>query len=66
MKSLGAKFSDSQLEDLKDTAEALNVRISVLARAALRMGMNQIDKAVLSNKDKAVDLILVNDARAKQ
>jgi hypothetical protein len=65
MKSLGAKFSEKQLAEMKSTAECLNVSISVLARAALRLGVEQIDKATCKDADKAKDLVLINDARAK-
>jgi|TARA_R110000851_G_scaffold43529_1_gene107541 hypothetical protein len=65
MKSLGAKFSEKQLAEMKNTAEGLNVSISALARAALRLGVEQIDKATCKDIDKAKDLVLINDARAK-
>ena len=65
MKSLGAKFSEKQLNDMKETATGLNVSISALARAALRLGIEQIDKATYKDEEKARDLVLINDARAK-
>jgi Zn-dependent peptidase ImmA (M78 family) len=65
MKSLGAKFSEKQLAEMKNTAEYLDVSISALARAALRLGVEQIDKATYKDVNKAKDLVLINDARAK-
>jgi hypothetical protein len=65
MKSLGAKFSERQLADMKETADGLNVSISALARAALKLGVEQIDKATYKDIDKARDLVLVCDARSK-
>lgn len=65
MKSLGAKFSEKQLSDMKETAEGLNLSISAVARAALRLGIEQIDKATYKDAAKAKDLVLINDARSK-
>ena len=66
MKSLGAKFSESQLSDIKELAETLNVSISTLSRAALRMGITSVHAAIIRDQEKAKDLVLINDARAKQ
>jgi len=66
MKSLGAKFSDNQLSDIKKVACCLNLSTSAVARAALRLGIEQIDKAICKDADKAKDLVLINDARSKQ
>ena len=65
MKSLGAKFSDKQLEDMREVSDSLGVSISALSRAALRMGVASVKAAMIKNKEKAKDLVLVNDARAK-
>jgi len=65
MKSLGAKFSEKQLADIKETSLGLDVAISKLARAALRIGLAHIDNMASKDMDKALDLVLVNDARSK-
>ena len=65
MKSLGAKFSDTQLLKLKDVSGIVGVDASKLARAALRLGLNQIQSLAARDLDKAVDLVLINDARSK-
>lgn len=65
MKSLGAKFSDTQLLRLKDISGVVGVDGSKLARAALRLGLNQIAALASRDVDKATDLVLVNDARSK-
>ena len=65
MKSLGAKFSDTQLLKLKDVSSVVGVDASKLARAALRLGLNQIQSLAARDLDKAVDLVLINDARSK-
>ena len=55
MKSLGAKFSDKQLADIKETSIGLNVAVSKIARAALRLGLAQIDNMASKDMDKALD-----------
>lgn len=65
MKSLGAKFSEDQLRDIKRLSEKLGVSISAVSRAALRMGAISIEAAIIRNAEKAKDLVLINDARAK-
>ena len=65
MKSLGAKFSEKQLADMKAVSEDLNVSISSLSRAALRIGIASVKSALAKDKGKARVLVLVNDAHAK-
>ena len=66
MKSLGAKFSESQLTKLKEVSIDIGIDGSKLARAALRLGLIQVSNLAIKDIDKAVDLVLVQDARAKQ
>ena len=65
MKSLGAKFSEKQLEDIAKAAEVVGVSVSKLSRAALRLGLAQVSNLAVKDLDKAIDLVLVNDARSK-
>jgi len=65
MKSLGAKFSDTQLLKLKDMSGVVGIDGSKLARAALRLGLMQIQTLAARDLDKAKDLVLINDARSK-
>ena len=65
MKSLGAKFSDAQLLKLKDVSGVVGIDGSKLARAALRLGLNQIQVLAARDLDKAKDLVLINDARSR-
>lgn len=65
MKSLGAKFSDTQLSELKITSSNIGIDVSKLSRAALRLGLIQIDNMFNKDADKAIDLVLINDARSK-
>ena len=65
MKTLGVKFGDTQILRLKDLSEVVGIDNSKVARAALRLGINQILALSSRDLDKAVDLVLINDARAK-
>ena len=66
MKTLGVKFSDTQLDRLKEVSTDIGIDVSKLARAALRLGLIQVNNLSVKDVDKAVDLVLVHDARAKQ
>jgi hypothetical protein len=65
MKSLGAKFSDTQLLKLKDVSGVVGIDGSKLARAALRLGLNQIQAMAARDLAKAKELVLINDAKSK-
>lgn len=65
MKSLGAKFSDKQLAEIKELSVGIDIAISKISRAALRLGIIQISNMAIKDEDKAKDLVLVNDARSK-
>ena len=65
MKVLAVKFSDTQVLRIKDTVEVVGIDASKVARAAMRLGLNQINAMAARDIDKAVDLVLINDARSK-
>ena len=65
MKSLGAKFSDTQVLKIKDMKELTGIDSSKISRAALRLGLQQIQALASRDLDKAIDLVLINDARSK-
>ena len=65
MKSLGAKFSDTQVLKIKDMKEITGIDSSKISRAALRLGLMQIQALAAKDVDKAIDLVLINDARSK-
>ena len=65
MKSLGAKFSDTQVLKIKDMKELTGIDSSKISRAALRLGLMQIQSMAARDLDKAIDLVLINDARSK-
>jgi hypothetical protein len=67
MKVLAVKFSESQLKGLKGTADVLGVSVSVIARAALSLGTEQIDIIIRKgNQEKAKKLAIVSDALSKR
>ena len=65
MKTLGVKFSDTQILKIKDISEIVGIDASKLSRAAMRLGLNQIQALSARDLDKAIDLVLINDARSK-
>jgi len=65
MKVLAVKFSDTQVLRIKDTVEVVGIDTSKVARAAMRLGLNQINAMAARDIDKAVDLVLINDVRSK-
>lgn len=65
MKMLPVKFSETQTLKIKDVVEVVNIDTSKVARAALRLGLIQIQALASRDVEKARDLVLVNDARSK-
>ena len=65
MKVLPIKFSDTQALEIKDVVSIVGTDASKVARAAMRLGLAQISNMVSKDLSKAIDLVLVNDARSK-
>ena len=65
MKMLPVKFSDAQTLKIKDVVEVVGIDNSKVARAALRLGLIQIQALAARDVEKAIDLVLINDARSK-
>ena len=65
MKTLSVQFSDVQILQMKDAVDSLGVSNSKIARAALRLGMQQILALASRDVDKAKELVLINDAKSK-
>lgn len=65
MKMLPVKFSDTQVLKIKDVVEIVGVDTSKVARAAMRLGIAQIQALASRDVDKAIDLVLINDVRSK-
>jgi hypothetical protein len=66
MKMLNVRFGDTQKLKIDDATEVLNIDASKVARAALRLGLDQILELASKDLDKAVDLTLINEVRARQ
>ena len=65
MKLLNVQFSEVQILKMKDAVDALEVTNSKIARAAMRLGMQQILALAARDVDKAKELVLINDAKSK-
>ena len=65
MRTLNVRFSDTQQLKIKDISTVVDIDYSKVARAALKLGLTQIEALASRDIDKAVDLVLINDARSK-
>ena len=65
MKVLNVRFSDTQQLKIKDVSSVVDMDYSKVARAAMKLGLSQIQALASRDLDKAIDLVLINDARAK-
>ena len=65
MKTLSVRFSDTQQLKIKDVSSVVDIDYSKVARAAMKLGLTQIAALAGRDIDKAIDLVLINDARAK-
>lgn len=65
MKTLGVKFGDAQVLKIKEVADVVGIDASKLSRAAMRLGLMQVQALAARDLDKAIDLVLINDARSK-
>ena len=65
MKVLPIKFSDTQALKIKDVVAIVGTDASKVARAAMKLGLAQIQAMAARDVDKAIDLVLINDARSK-
>ena len=65
MKMLPVKFSDIQALKIKDAVDVIGIDTSKIARAAMRLGMQQILALAARDVAKAKELVLINDAKSK-
>tara|TARA_R110000868_G_scaffold210375_1_gene460404 strand:- start:33650 stop:33847 length:198 start_codon:yes stop_codon:yes gene_type:complete len=65
MKTLGVKFSDVQILKIKDVVDVVGIDASKVSRAAMKLGLAQIEALASRDLDKAVDLVLINDVRSR-
>lgn len=66
MNKLDVRFGDTQKLRVTDASEVLGLDKSKVARAALRLGINQLLALASRDVDKAIDLALINEVRARQ
>jgi hypothetical protein len=66
MNKLNVRFGDTQALKVNDVVDVLGIDASKVARAALRLGLNQINALAARDIDKAIDLTLINEVRARQ
>ena len=66
MNKLNVRFGETQELKIKDVAEVLGLDTSKIARAALRLGITQFLALASKDIDKAIDLALINEVRARQ
>jgi len=66
MKKLNVRFGDTQELRIKDVSEVLGIDVSKVSRAALRLGIDQILALAARDIEKAKDLTLINEVRARQ
>mgnify|MGYP000164867934 FL=1 len=57
MKVLNVRFSETQQLKIKDVAGVVDLDYSKIARAAMKLGLNQIQAMASRDIDKAVDLV---------
>tara|TARA_R110000787_G_scaffold268032_2_gene374437 strand:+ start:96 stop:296 length:201 start_codon:yes stop_codon:yes gene_type:complete len=65
MKTLGVKFSEVQILKIKDAVDVIGIDNSKIARAAMRLGIQQILALASRDIDKGRELVLINDAKSK-
>lgn len=65
MKPLDVKFSESAKLELSDLSEAIDIDKSKIARAALYEGLKKLKLVASKDVGSALEMVLINDAKAK-
>ena len=65
MKIIGVKFSDVQVLKMEDAVDVVGIDKSKIARAAMRLGIQQILALAARDVDKAKELVLINEAKSR-
>lgn len=65
MKMLNVRFSDAQQLKIEDVVETIGVDFSKVSRAAMRIGIQEILASASVDKDRAKELVMINDALSK-
>ena len=66
MEKINVRFPEKQVMQISDLMSCLGLKQSEVARAALSLGMNQIKELAARDIGKASELVILNDAKAKQ
>lgn len=65
MKMLNVRFGDSQVLKVDDIASTLGMSNSDIARAALYIGLNEINAIASKDKDRGIEFASLNAVKAK-
>ncbi len=65
MKMLNVRFSETQQLKIEDVVDALGVDFSKVSRAAIRIGIQEIISIASVDKERAKELVMINDALSK-
>lgn len=66
MKKIEVLYSDSQQLKLLDLMSSLGCNKTDMARAAMMLGLNQIQELTYKNKESAQELVAITAYKAKQ
>ncbi len=62
---LNVRFSETQQLKIEDVVDALGVDFSKVSRAAIRIGIQEIISIASVDKERAKELVMINDALSK-
>lgn len=65
MKKLNVVFPEKQILSISDMSDAIDTNSSIIARAALALGINQLKELAARSPEKAKELAIITDAKAK-
>lgn len=65
MEKLNVRFSDTQRLRIEDVTVLVDLDFSKVARAAMRLGINQLIALGAVEPGKAKNLVVINDLKAK-
>jgi len=66
MRQIGVRFSDSTKLCIDDMAESIGVDVSVLARAAMKIGLDKLKAVSSRDIEQGQQLALMEDLKARQ
>ena len=66
MKQIGVRFSEAAKLTIDDLSDSLDVDVSVVARAAMKIGLDKLKAVGSKDIEQAQQLALMEDLKAKQ